>query len=313
MIHCLPDHDKKGDLENETTNIANHGEVELPRAGGLMNRKILAMGFIVALALVLGIGLLSIAQDRADDAGGIPLWITQPRQVVITSPTNAIWQMLGQVNRDRAVNDLRRLTGEEPICTSGGCYTAANRLTGSEGLSWAMDYIYEDLVSLGYSVEFQDWSHSGLRDRNLIARKVGMFAPTEEVYLIAHVDGVQMGTEERFPAADDNASGAVDLLETARILSTYSFSRTLVLLFSTGEEQSARGVKSYLDQLSAEELSRIRYAVNVDMVGYDENRDGVMELWHGDHQPSWALTQVMSETISTYQLDLAPLILAGCG
>jgi acetylornithine deacetylase/succinyl-diaminopimelate desuccinylase-like protein len=278
-----------------------------------MTRKILATAFIIALALALGIGLLSMAQDQADDAGEAPFLITQSRQVAIPSPADAIWQMLGQVKRDRAVNDLRRLTGEEPICTSSGCYTAANRLTGSEGLHWAMDYIYENLVSLGYSVEFRDWSRSGLAGRNLIARKVGMFAPTEEVYLIAHVDGVQRGVEERFPAADDNASGAVDMLETARILNTYSFSRTLVLLFSTGEEQSASGVKSYLDQLSAEELSRIRYAVNVDMVGYDENRDGVMELWHGDHQPSWALTQVMSETIGTYQLDLTPRILVGCG
>jgi len=229
------------------------------------------------------------------------------------SPKEAIWEMLGQVNKDRAVNDLRRLTGEEPICTSTGCYTAANRLTGGEGLHWAMDYIDEDLVSLGYSVELRDWSRSGKADRNLVARKVGVLAPTEEVYFVAHVDGVKLATEEQFPAADDNASGAVDILEVARVLSTYSFSRTLVLLFSTGEEQGALGVTSYLDQLSSEELSRIKYAIDVDMVGYDANRDGVMELWYGDHLPSLAVAQMMSETISTYQLDLAPSLLVGCG
>lgn len=277
-----------------------------------MNRKTLAMGCILALALILGIGLLSIAQDRAIGAGRVSFSITPSIQAVIISPTDATRQMLGRVNRNRAENDLRRLAGEEPICTSSGCYTAANRQTGSEGLRWAMDYIYEDLVRLGYSVELRGWSRSGWSDRNLIARKVGVSAPTEEIYLVAHVDGVQMGAEERFPAADDNASGAADLLEVARVLSSYSFSRTLVLLFSTGEEHGALGVRSYLDQLSSEELSSIQVAVDVDMVGYDSDRDGVMQLWPGDHRPSLALTQMMSETINTYQLDLAPRIHPGC-
>lgn len=52
-----------------------------------------------------------------------------------------------------------------------------------------------------------------------------------------------------FPAADDNASGVVDLLEAARVLSKYSFDRTLVFFFSTGEEEGALGVKSYLNDI----------------------------------------------------------------
>ena len=278
-----------------------------------MNRRTLAVCSIIALALVFGSGLISISQNQREYGDMTPFSITQLSQTNVISPTDVIWEMLGQVNKNRVVNDLRRLAGEEPICTSTGCYTAANRLTGSEGLHWAMDYIYQDLVSLGYSAEFRDWSREGWGDRNLIARKVGVLAPTEEVYFVAHVDGVKLNGEERFPAADDNASGAVDNLELARVLSTFSFSRTVVLLFSTGEEQGALGVKSYLDQLSSEELSSIKYAVDVDMVGYDANRDGVMELWHGGHLPSLAVAQMMSETISTYQLDLAPRIVVGCG
>ena len=73
------------------------------------------------------------------------------------------------------------------------------------------------------------------------------------------------------------------------------------------------GVRSYLDQLSPNELASIKYAVNVDMVGYDGNRDEVMQLWHAGHPPSLELTQMMSETIRAYQLDLAPLLIIGCG
>jgi acetylornithine deacetylase/succinyl-diaminopimelate desuccinylase-like protein len=220
--------------------------------------------------------------------------------------------MLGLVSRHRAVTDLRRLTGEKPICTLAGCYTAANRLTGSEGLRWAMDYIHEELVRLNYSVEFRDWSHSGKADRNLVARKVGVFAPDEEVLFVAHVDGVQKRIEEHFPAADDNASGAVDLLEAARVFSTYSYSRTMGLLFTTGEEQGSLGSRSYVDQLSRGEFSAIKLVVNVDMVGYDSDDDGVMQLWPGDDLPSLALTQVMSETIKSYQLYFTPRIHPGC-
>jgi hypothetical protein len=285
----------------------------LPRARALVNRRTLTVCYTITLALVFVTGLICVFQNQRDYGGTTPFSITQSSQTSVISPTDVIWEMLGQVNRNRVVNDLRRLTGEEPICTNSGCYTAINRLTGSAGLHWAMDYIHEDLVSLGYSVEFRDWSRSGLGDRNLIARKAGVSAPTEEIYLVAHVDGVKSAAEERFPAADDNASGAADVLEVARVLSTYSFSRTVVLLFSTGEEQGALGVESYLAQLSSEELSAIKYAIDVDMVGYDANRDGAMELWYGDHLPSLAVAQMMSETIGAYQLDLAPSIVVGCG
>lgn len=232
---------------------------------------------------------------------------------MVITPTDVVWEMIGQVNPDRAVDDLRRLTGEEPICAASGCYTITNRVTGSEGLLWATDYISKELASMGYSVESQHWSRSGYTDHNLITRKSGVFSPTEEVYFVAHIDGVKQDSGERFPAADDDGSGSVDNLELARILSGHSFGRTVVLLFTTGEEQGRLGARSYLDQLSPPELSAIQYVVDVDMVGYDGNDDGVMELWHGGHTPSVALTQMMSETISVYQLELVPRFVVGCG
>jgi hypothetical protein len=267
---------------------------------------------IVALAAMFTTGVICSSQTTTHSADLKPFSTEYSGHAAVISPSNVVWQMLDQVNRNRIVNDLRRLTGEEPICTNAGCFTAVNRGTGSEGLHWAMEYIYEELVSLGYSVEFRDWSRSGWNDRNLIARRVGVSAPTEEVYFVAHVDGVELTPGERFPAADDNASGTVDILEVARVMSTYSFSRTVVLLFSTGEEHGALGVRGYLDQLSSEELSSIKYAVDIDVVGYDADRDTVMQLWGGDHPPSVALTQVMSETMRAYRLGLAPRLITGC-
>jgi hypothetical protein len=277
-----------------------------------MNTRTLTLCATILLGLVFGVGLIYACQKQTEYWDIQPVSITELSQTTVISPTQVVWEMLGQVNRDRALSDLRRLTGEEPICIGTDCYTITNRLTGGEGLHWATDYISQELVSLGYSVEFQDWSRSGRSDRNVIARKTGVYSPTEEVYFVAHVDGVGTGNE-RFPAADDDGSGAVDNLELARILSSRPFSRTVVLLFTTGEEEGELGAWSYLNQLSPPELGSIRYAVDVDMVGYDANHDGVMELWHGGHSPSLALTQMMSETIRAYHLNLVPTFIVGCG
>jgi len=228
-------------------------------------------------------------------------------------PAEVVWEMLDQLNKEEALIDLRRFSGDEPICIDSECYTIKNRLTGSEGLQWAKDYIYKELASLGYYVEFQDWSKSGYADQNIIAKKWGTLFPNEEVYFVAHIDGAKTVWRNRFPAADDNASGVADILEVARILSNYSFGRTLVFFFSTGEEQGTLGVKSYLNGLSQEGLSSIKYVINIDMVGYDEDHNGAMELWHGDHSPSLVLTQLISEIIVAYHLNLSPSLVVGCG
>jgi hypothetical protein len=228
------------------------------------------------------------------------------------SPVDDVWEMIGQVDINRAMNDLRKLTGEAPTCIEGECHTIQNRLTGSEGLQWAKEYVYSELGSLGYSIEIQNWSRNGQADQNLIVRKPGKVTPDEEIYFIAHLDGVSPAGAEHSPAADDDASGSVGLLELARVLSHYTFYRTIVLFFSTGEEQGANGARSYVDQLSQEELGAIKYVVDVEMLGYDANRDGAMEFWSGDHPPSLVFAQNLSEIVNAYQLDLAPKIVTGC-
>lgn len=232
--------------------------------------------------------------------------------VIATPSTATVRMMMLEVNRDRALRELRQLTGEEPICIRKGCFTIKNRETGSEGLRWAKDYVYEELFRLAYNVEVVDWSHSGYSDQNVIAKKPGVVSPQNEIYFVAHLDGVSPEGADRSPAADDNASGVVALLELARILSDQALDRTVVLLFSTGEEHGVLGTRSYVDDLSPEELAAIRYVVNVEMLSYDSDNDGVMQLWSGDHPPSLAFAHMLSEIISTYSLDLTPHIISGC-
>jgi Zn-dependent M28 family amino/carboxypeptidase len=104
----------------------------------------------------------------------------------------------------------------------------------------------------------------------------------------------------------------VNGLELARVFSDRAFGRTIVLFFSTGEEQGRLGTRAYVDGLSPTELNAIRYVINRDVTGYDANGDTVMELGHGDHPPSVALAQVMGAAIAAYQLDLDPHVIASC-
>ena len=114
------------------------------------------------------------------------------------------------------------------------------------------------------------------------------------------------------PAADDDASCVAGGLELARVFAERLFGRTIVLLFTTGEEQGMLGSRAYLDDLSPGELEAIEHALNCDMIGYDANEDRVMELVHGGHSPSVAVAQVLSATLDALQIDLDPRITEGC-
>ena len=259
-----------------------------------------------ALLLAASLGCADLPLARSD-----PATAAEPEQS-LAAPDDFIQEILSSVSQERIVSDLKALSGETPLCIGSACSTVQNRLTGSPGLGRAKDYVVQELSSLGYSVTRQDWSMEGFSDQNILARKTGTRYPNELIYLVAHLDGVKTTAEERFPSADDDGSGVVDLLELGRALSPYSFERTLVLFFSTGEEQGVLGVRSHVNALSASELSAIKYVVTIDMVGYDLNDDGAMQLWSGDHAPSLTFAQQLSDLIQAYPLDLTPQVVSGC-
>ena len=234
--------------------------------------------------------------------------LNQPSEII---PKEIVQDMIGQVNQERILTDLRRLTGVEPVCTSEGCYTITGRETGSEGLQWAKDYVFETLDSLHFRVEVQNWSMQGYTDQNIIARKDGFLYPDEEIYFIAHLDGYL----DNNPAADDDASGVVALLELARILVSHSLSHPVVFLISTGEEHGTLGARSYVAQLTQEEIDSIQYVVSAEMLGWDSDNDGAMQLWSGDpllYPSSYIFTQMLGDIITAYPLNLIPQIVTGC-
>lgn len=109
----------------------------------------------------------------------------------------------------------------------------------------------------------------------------------EVVLLSAHYDHLGLRPRPRGPAtadalcngADDNASGCAALLELAQAFAAAPPARTLIVLFTTGEESGGIGAKRYL-AAPAEPLARTVGNLNLEMLGRpDELVGGPGKLW----------------------------------
>ena len=108
---------------------------------------------------------------------------------------------------------------------------------------------------------------------NILAVQWGTRTPEEFVICGAHYDSWNDdGTDPdtiRSPGADDNATGVAGILETARILSRYTFDRTIIYANWCAEEIGLVGSAAYARDM-AEQLMDIVGYFNLDMTGYLE-------------------------------------------
>ena len=106
---------------------------------------------------------------------------------------------------------------------------------------------------------------------NILAVQWGTKTPEEYVICGAHygswnADGYDPDTI-RSPGADDNASGVAGILETARILSRYTFDRTIIYANWCAEEVGLVGSAAYAADCAAQRKDIVAY-FNLDMTGY---------------------------------------------
>jgi leucyl aminopeptidase len=71
----------------------------------------------------------------------------------------------------------------------------------------------------------------------------------------------------RSPGADDNASGVAGILETARLLSSYTFDRTVIFANWCAEEIGLVGSAAYAHDMAEQRMDIVAY-FNLDMTGY---------------------------------------------
>ena len=108
---------------------------------------------------------------------------------------------------------------------------------------------------------------------NILAVQWGTKTPEEYVICGAHYDSWNADGYDpdtiRSPGADDNATGVAGILETARILSHYTFDRTIIYANWCAEEIGLVGSAAYAADCAAQRMDIVAY-FNLDMTGYLE-------------------------------------------
>lgn len=100
---------------------------------------------------------------------------------------------------------------------------------------------------------------------NVIAIQYGTKYPDEYVVCGSHLDSYSYSG--MCPGADDNATGVASVIETARILSQYSFERSIIYCAFGAEEIGLVGSSAYADYCAEVGMNIVGY-FNNDMNGY---------------------------------------------
>ncbi len=208
-------------------------------------------------------------------------------------------ELAALISRDSLVKTVRILSGEESAIIGGTSTLITTRSNSSPALNnKAADYIKERLLKYKLTVEDQNFSSTG---RNVIATQTGSGRPDSLFIICAHYDAVANY------CADDNASGAAAVMETARILSGYSFRYTIVYAFFDYEENGQQGSQYYVQQAASKGL-KISGVLNIDMIGYDSNSDRRFEIHTNYLSGSQVLKDALVATVNGSGLALSPQV-----
>ncbi len=224
------------------------------------------------------------------------------------SPSPLIQTMVDAVSEAEITNTIRHLQDDDSL---PGWDALQTRYSYSPHLAVERDYIKNRMEALGLDVRYHSFTESSLSLYNLqnVEGTLAGWGPGEEVvYLVtAHYDSVVGGSwltpTLPAPGADDNASGVAGVLEAARVLSRYRFRHTLRFVTFAAEEQGLIGSKHYAAEARAANTP-IGGVINHDMIAWDGNGDGAIDLHVGTRPDSQALGLAYLSAISTYHIPL---------
>jgi hypothetical protein len=139
---------------------------------------------------------------------------------------------------------------------------------GTAPLQNTLDWLKNKYLSYGYtSNQFQEDSYtyqgSPAACKNLIVTKVGTVHPNTYVIVCGHYDSIG-GT-----GTNDNGSGLVSILETARLLQNIPTEYSIKFINFSGEEDGLFGSQHYVNSIvnSTTPKMDIRLVFNLDEVG----------------------------------------------
>ncbi len=225
-----------------------------------------------------------------------------------STPTfdSLIQSCVDQTNLDSLIQTVDVLSGEDSVAINDSTYLILSRYREHPHNDLAAEYIYQRLTRLGLATYSQQYDSTG---RNVYAVKNGTDHPDKKVTICAHYDDYPMIS----PGADDNASGVAAVLEAARILSKVRTPYTIIFACWDEEEgdpfigSGMRG-SSYFAQKARESAEDITGVVNLDMLGWDGNSDGLFDIHTKPIANTTQLGELVKGLATVYCSGLTPAI-----
>jgi hypothetical protein len=153
---------------------------------------------------------------------------------------------------------------------------------------------------MGYNPTVQVFS--GGTGENVIAEKIGLIHPERKVVVCGHYDSMPGGPVAS-PAADDDGSGTVAVLEAMRVLSPFAFENTIVFALWDEEEYGLLG-SAYYAGVAAANDEQLVATINLDAISYDGNSDGLMRVHVRPIANSIAIKDSVLMVNTTYGLNI---------
>lgn len=159
----------------------------------------------------------------------------------------------------------------------------------------ASAWLRQKYTDWGYDTEFDSfytvtsWPGSGW-ERNVIATTYGTEHPSTIYIICGHFDAIvwhdTAAARYNAPGADDNATGTVTAMETARIFKNYSWESTVQFIGWAAEELGLIGAYHYANRADSLGID-IGGVLNNDMIGYMDDADYDVIIQRKDSPPLW--------------------------
>lgn len=206
-------------------------------------------------------------------------------------------EIVNSVNLDSLVLTVRELSGEDSTVVNGQMVLIENR-SALNGNELAAEYVAERLENYGLTVTQQEFGSDGV---NVIAIQTGTNFPDQYYMICAHYDAVT------YYAADDNGSGTATVIEAARLLSAMQFPYSIIYALWDEEEIGLIGSDYYANKAHLMGIN-IDGVINIDMIGWDGNDDGLIEVHTKSVNQSVELSDFVTNINSIYSIGLMPSV-----
>ncbi len=174
-----------------------------------------------------------------------------------------IQALVNQVDSNRLKNDLIALEGIRHATGDPNHYEDSK------------NYIKNTIAAQNLPMTIHTFNHPLTTGENIVGRQRG-YDEEAAVYIVdGHYDSV-----ENSPGADDNASAVAGVLEIMRILSDYTFGKTIKYIGFDLEEEGLVGSAAYVGT-GIPDYEEVEGVFNLEMIGYYSEEPNSQELPFG--------------------------------